>query len=58
MSLEQLLNSWFALGGTAEIKLNIGRAGDSLVGHRRRPRAKKPKSAVAAKRITRTKGAV
>jgi predicted XRE-type DNA-binding protein len=59
VSLEQLLNSWFALGGTAEMKLgqhaDTRRAGDSLVGHGGRQRAKKPKTVVAAKKSTRTK---
>jgi transcriptional regulator with XRE-family HTH domain len=59
VSLEQLLNSWFALGGTAEMKLgqraDTRRAGDSLVGHGRRQRAEKPKTVAAAKKITRTK---
>lgn len=59
VSLEQLLNSWFALGGTAEMKLtqraDTGRAADSFVGHGGRQRAKKPKTVVTAKKITRTK---
>jgi predicted XRE-type DNA-binding protein len=59
VSLEQLLNSWFALGGTAEMKLaqhaDTRRAANSLVGHGGRQRAKKPKKPVAAKKTARPK---
>ena len=59
VSLEQLLNSWFALGGTAEMKLrqhsDTRRAGDSLVGHGGRQRAKNPKTVGVAKKTNRTK---
>jgi predicted XRE-type DNA-binding protein len=58
VSLEQLLNSWFALGGTAEMKLtqhaDTRRAGDLRVGDRGRQRAKKPKAVVPAKKVTGT----
>jgi predicted XRE-type DNA-binding protein len=59
VSLEQLLNTWFALGGTAEMKLrqrtDTRRAGDSLVAQGGRHRTKKPKTVVAEKKTTRLK---
>jgi transcriptional regulator with XRE-family HTH domain len=65
VSLEQLLNSWFALGGTAKMELkegaNVRRADDFAAGYgtRTRPaKAKKParvKNLVRAKKIAKTK---
>jgi len=59
VSLEQLLNSWFALGGTAEMKLKqhgIVRVDDSPLGHRTPQRPKKTKKVVAAtKKMARAK---
>jgi predicted XRE-type DNA-binding protein len=59
VSLEQLLNSWFALGGTAEMKLvphtETRGSADSIVRHGGRPGTAKVKKAVAAKKLARTK---
>jgi predicted XRE-type DNA-binding protein len=48
VSLEQLLNSWFALGGTAEMRLvpdtDQRGEGDSISGHRGRPATTKAKA--------------
>ncbi len=59
VSLEQLLNSWFALGGTAEMKLKqhgIVRVDDSPVSHGTPQRPKKTKKVVAAaKKMARAK---
>jgi transcriptional regulator with XRE-family HTH domain len=59
VSLEQLLNSWFALGGTAEMKLvphtdTRGEA-DSIVVHGGPPGTAKVKKTDAAKKLARTK---
>jgi predicted XRE-type DNA-binding protein len=59
VSLEQLLNSWFALGGTAEMKLvpHAGKRGeaDSIVGHGGRTETAKVKKTVAVKKSASTK---
>ena len=59
VSLEQLLNSWFALGGTAEMKLipHTDTSGEavSIVGHGGRPGTAKVKKTSAAKKLARTK---
>jgi DNA-binding XRE family transcriptional regulator len=59
VSLEQLLNSWFALGGTAEMKLvphtETRGSADSIVRQGGRQGTAKVKKAVASKKLARTK---
>ncbi len=59
VSLEQLLSSWFALGGTAEMKLvphtDTRAEADSIVGRGGRRASTRVKKTVAAKKLARTK---